>query len=191
MAFLSIVGSSSIAAATKDRLPCQTFSWLADVTPSTLRRQREIGPRAEPPLDRDIVRGSVRRLRCPAGDRRQPIRRRRLHCTDPRGRSCPVAHGHRDRPPSPGCRSSDRGVCRSGEGTAVPQITAKPVEFPQHQRVAGLDRLETGSKAGPVVTAARGQVLVDAGGIDAGGEHRVPLRRERLAAGTSRRERSR
>ena len=26
------------------------ISWLADVTPSTLRRQREIGPRAEPPL---------------------------------------------------------------------------------------------------------------------------------------------
>jgi hypothetical protein len=40
----------------------------------------------------------------------------------------------------------------------VAQVAAEPVKFPPHERVAGLDRLETSSKAGPVVTAARRQV---------------------------------
>ena len=59
------------------------------------------------------------------------------------------------------------------------QVAAEPVELPEHERVAGLDRLETGSKARAVVAAARSQILVDAGGIDAGSEHRVPLRLKR------------
>jgi len=33
-------------------------------------------------------------------------------------------------------------------------IAAEPVELPEHERVAGLDRLETGSKARAVVAAA-------------------------------------
>jgi hypothetical protein len=62
------------------------------------------------------------------------------------------------------------------------QVPTEPVEFPQHKCVAGLDRLETGRKAGAVVTAARCQVLLDAGGVNASGENCVPLRRELLGA---------
>jgi hypothetical protein len=41
---------------------------------------------------------------------------------------------------------------------------------------------ETGRKAWTVVTPARGQILIDTGGINTGGKHRIPLRRERLGA---------
>ena len=44
------------------------------------------------------------------------------------------------------------------------QVATKPIKFPQHECVAGLDRLETGRKARTVVTPARGQILIDTGG---------------------------
>jgi hypothetical protein len=56
------------------------------------------------------------------------------------------------------------------------QVATKSIKFPQHECVAGLDRLETGRKAWTVVTPARGQILIDTGGINTGGKHRIPLR---------------
>jgi len=64
----------------------------------------------------------------------------------------------------------------------VLQVAPEPVQLPEHERVAGLQRLEAGEEAGPGVIAAGGKVLVNALGPDAGGEQGVALRRERLAA---------
>jgi len=52
----------------------------------------------------------------------------------------------------------------------------------QYERVAGLQRLEAGLQAGPGIVAAGGDVVVDALGFDAGLEHHIALRGERLAA---------
>jgi hypothetical protein len=60
------------------------------------------------------------------------------------------------------------------------QVATKP--FPQHECVAGLDRLETGRKARTVVTPARGQILIDTEGVNTGGKHCILLRRECLGA---------
>ncbi len=46
------------------------------------------------------------------------------------------------------------------------QVANKPIKFPQHECVAGLDRLETGRKARTVVTPARG---IDTDGVNTGG----------------------
>ena len=54
--------------------------------------------------------------------------------------------------------------------------------FQRHKRVAGLERLEACRQAGAIVPAARGQVLIDPGGINTGGKHRVALRHQRLGA---------
>ena len=64
----------------------------------------------------------------------------------------------------------------------VTQIAPEPVEFPEDQRVAGLERLQAGDQPRAGIVAARCQVLVDAGGINAGRQHRVPLRCQRLGA---------
>ena len=51
---------------------------------------------------------------------------------------------------------------------------------PEDQRVAGLDRLQAGGQPKAAIMTARCQVLVDAGRVDAGRQHCVPLRRQRL-----------
>ena len=62
------------------------------------------------------------------------------------------------------------------------QVASEPIELPEHQRVAGLDRLQTGGQPRAGIVATGCQVLVDASGVYAGRQHRVPLRRQRLGA---------
>jgi hypothetical protein len=92
------------------------------------------------------------------------------HCVDLRARA-----GQHLQPDAPGAQVFDR-------VDQVAQVAPKPIELPEHQRVAGLDRLQTNDqpRAGIVATGCR--VLVDADGIDAGRQHRVPLRRQCLGA---------
>ncbi len=63
----------------------------------------------------------------------------------------------------------------------MPQVAPQPIQLPQHERVAGLQSFEAGLQAGPGVVPAGGEVLVDAPRFDAGLNHRVALRGERLA----------
>jgi hypothetical protein len=62
----------------------------------------------------------------------------------------------------------------------MPQIAAETVQLPDHQGVAPLQRLETGGQPGTVIPAARGEILIDAIGLDTGGKQRIALRRQRL-----------
>ena len=64
----------------------------------------------------------------------------------------------------------------------MPQVASEPIEFPQHERVAGLQRLEAGEEARAGVVPAGGEILVDALGVNAGGEQRVALGSQRLGA---------
>ena len=83
--------------------------------------------------------------------------------------------GQHLQPDAPGAQVLDR-------VDQVTQIAPELVELPEDQRVAGLDRLQAGGQPRAGIVAARRQVLLDAGGIDAGRQHRVPLRRQRLGA---------
>jgi len=62
----------------------------------------------------------------------------------------------------------------------VTQIATEPVELPDDERVAWLERLQAGGEARPDIMATRGHILIDAGWIDAGREQRVALRLQRL-----------
>ncbi len=62
------------------------------------------------------------------------------------------------------------------------QVAAESVKFPRHQRVAQPQRLETRLQTRPIVALAGGLVLVEVSGFDAGGEQRIALQVERLAA---------
>ncbi len=83
--------------------------------------------------------------------------------------------GQHLQPDAPGAQVLDR-------VDQVTQIAPELVELPEDQRVAGLDRLQAGGQPRAGIVAARRQVLLDAGGINAGRQHRVPLRRQRLGA---------
>ena len=58
----------------------------------------------------------------------------------------------------------------------------EPVEFPEHQRVARLNGLQARGQAGAIIASTRSKIFVNAGGIDASGQQRVTLRRQRLGA---------
>jgi len=60
------------------------------------------------------------------------------------------------------------------------QAPAEPVELPHDEGVALSQRLQAGGEAGPVITSARSQILVEPVGFDAGGEQRVTLQVEGL-----------
>ena len=62
------------------------------------------------------------------------------------------------------------------------QVAPEPVELPGHQDIALAQRLEAGGEPGPVIALARGEVLVELAGLDAGGEQRIALQVEDLAA---------
>ena len=64
----------------------------------------------------------------------------------------------------------------------VAQVAAEPVEFPRHQRVALPQRLEAYFKTRPIVPLAGCLVLIEMSRFDAGGEQRIALQIERLAA---------
>ena len=59
---------------------------------------------------------------------------------------------------------------------------SRPSRFPEHERVAGLERLEASGKTRTRVVPAGGEVLVNPFRLDAGGEQGVTLRRQGLAA---------
>ena len=64
----------------------------------------------------------------------------------------------------------------------VAQVAAEPVEFSRHQRVALPQRLEARLQTRPIVALAGRLVLVEVSWFDAGGEQRIALQIERLAA---------
>ena len=55
------------------------------------------------------------------------------------------------------------------------QATAEPVELPDDEHVAASERSEAGLEARPLVAGARGAVVVDVGGVDAGAAEGVAL----------------
>ena len=69
-----------------------------------------------------------------------------------------------------------------GRGDQVPEVAAEAIELPEHQGVAGLEGLQACQQAGPGIVSAGSEILVDALPGNAGSEHRVALRGERLAA---------
>ena len=69
-----------------------------------------------------------------------------------------------------------------GRGDQMPKVAAEAIELPEHQGVAGLEGLQACQQAGPGVVSAGCEILVDALLCNAGGEHCVALRGERLAA---------
>jgi hypothetical protein len=50
------------------------------------------------------------------------------------------------------------------------QVSPEPVQFPEHERVAGLQRLEAGGETRTGVMAPGGEILVDPTGFHAGAE---------------------
>jgi hypothetical protein len=83
--------------------------------------------------------------------------------------------GQHLQPDAPGAQIVDR-------VDQMTQVAPQPIQLPKHQGVAGLDRFQTGNqpRAGIVTTGRK--ILVDTGGIDAGRQHRILLRRQRLGA---------
>jgi len=67
-----------------------------------------------------------------------------------------------------------------GRVDQVLEVASEPVQPPQHERVAGLQRLEAGCQAGARVVPAGGKILVGALWLDTGLEHRIALGSERL-----------
>jgi hypothetical protein len=49
----------------------------------------------------------------------------------------------------------------------VAQVAPKPIEFPEHQRVAGLDRLQASGQPGAGVMAPGCKILIDTAGVNA------------------------
>ena len=64
----------------------------------------------------------------------------------------------------------------------VAQVAPEPVELPRNQDITLPQRLEAGGEPRPVVTLARGQILVEVAGLDTGGEQCVPLQVQDLRA---------
>src|SRR5262249_53760265 len=62
----------------------------------------------------------------------------------------------------------------------VAQIAPQAIKLPDDQRVALAQRLEAGLQAGPVVLLARGAILVEVLGLDAGGCECVTVQVEHL-----------
>src|SRR4051794_396661 len=62
------------------------------------------------------------------------------------------------------------------------QVAVEPVEFPRHQRISLPQRFETRLQTRPIIALAGRLVLVEVSRFDAGGEQRVTLQIERLAA---------
>jgi hypothetical protein len=96
----------------------------------------------------------------------------------PIGRRCIdlcTGAGQHLQPDTPGAQILDR-------VDQVTQVAPQPVELPEHQRVAGLHRLQAGNQPGAGIVTAGRLVLVDTGGIDPGRQHCVPLRRQGLGA---------
>jgi hypothetical protein len=57
----------------------------------------------------------------------------------------------------------------------VVQVAAEPVELPDDERVAIAERLQACGETGAVIGAARGVVVVEVRGVDAGREQSVAL----------------
>src|SRR3954452_21427291 len=55
------------------------------------------------------------------------------------------------------------------------QVTAEPVELPDHEDIALTQRLEACGKPWPVVTLSRGVILIDVVWLHGGFDQRVPL----------------
>ena len=64
----------------------------------------------------------------------------------------------------------------------VAEVTAQPVELPDHERIALPQRLEAGGQAGPVIAFPGGGVLLEVTRIDVGGEQGIALQVGDLAA---------
>lgn len=67
-------------------------------------------------------------------------------------------------------------------GDEVARVAPEAVQLPRRERVAGLERLRAGQRARAGAVAIGGGVLVDALGLDAGGDRRVAPGGERLGA---------
>jgi hypothetical protein len=64
----------------------------------------------------------------------------------------------------------------------VAQVAAEPVELSRHQRVALPQRLEARLQARPIIALAGSLILIEVSRFDAGGEQRIALQVECLAA---------
>ncbi len=60
------------------------------------------------------------------------------------------------------------------------EVAPEPVQPPQHERVARLQRLEAGDQAGTCIMPAGGKVLVNAFGLNSSSQQRITLGSERL-----------
>ena len=78
--------------------------------------------------------------------------------------------------PMPALRQIVHGIHKMTE------ITAEAVQLPHDERIAFPQCFQADSKAGPVITLARGCVLIDVVGINAGGKQGITLQVGHLTA---------
>lgn len=69
-----------------------------------------------------------------------------------------------------------------GGDDQVAKVAAEPIELPDHQGVARLERLEAGDQSRAGIVAPGCEILIDAARVDAGREQRVALRLQNLCA---------
>ena len=145
---------------------------IMSVARSILRGRPPMRPRARAAASPAMVRSAISSRSNSANAAKMPNARRPLAVVVSICAPAPVSTF---KPDAPGAQVLDR-------VDQVTQVAPEPVELPEHQRVAGLDRLQAGSQPGAGIVTAGRQVFVDTGGINAGRQHRVPLRRQRLGA---------
>src|SRR5690242_2814880 len=70
----------------------------------------------------------------------------------------------------------DAGLTQTGDdGEQMRQRTAKAIELPDNQRIAGLEELEATLEAGTIVARARCLILEQVTGVDAGSDQGIAL----------------